>query len=286
MEKITDALKQHMTLSFEVFPPKQDQPLDGVLATLAQLYQFKPDFCSVTYGAGGSNRGQNMEICSSIIDHNQTAMAHLTCIGNTKTDIQEIVHQYEKIGIKNILALRGDIPAGWDDTQGDFSFASDLIRALRIMNPNLCIASSCNPEVHKESRSLDSDIMHLRMKMDAGTDFFVTQLFFDNEAFYRYRDRMTQAGIHRPIIVGIMPVLNPKAIIKMTLSNGVSIPAPLSCIFAKYQDSPEDFRKAGRDYTIEQITNLISNHIDGLHLYSLNKWETVTEILHSVGFRR
>ena len=286
MNKICAIFQKRMSLSFEVFPPKQDQPLDHVLNTLERLYTFKPDFCSVTCGAGGNNRGQNMEICEAIVRSGHTAMAHLTCIGMTKQQMLDTMVQYQHIGVQNVLALRGDLPAGWDDTRGDFSYAADLLRTLRESWPDLCIAATCNPEMHIESSSLDRDVMHLRMKIDAGADFLVTQLFFDNDAFYRYRDRMNAAGIHRPIVVGVMPVLSPKAIIRMTLSNGVAIPAKLSRIFAKYQDKPEEFQKAGQDFTIEQIANLISHDIDGLHLYSMNKWERVTEILQQIGMRR
>jgi len=286
MNKICTVFSKKMSLSFEVFPPKQDQPLDHVLDTLERLYTFKPDFCSVTCGAGGNNRGQNMAICESIVKSGHTAMAHITCIGMTKQMILDAVTQYKKIGVHNVLALRGDLPQGWADTRGDFSYALDLLRTLRKQEPDICMAATCNPEMHIESSSMDRDIMHLRMKVDAGADFLVTQLFFDNDAFYRYRERMYAAGIHVPIVVGVMPVLNPNGVIRMSLSNGVAIPAKLSRIFAKYQDQPEEFQKAGRDFTIEQIANLISNSIDGLHLYSMNKWESVTEILQQIGMRR
>lgn len=286
MGKIIDTLNQKMSLSFEVFPPKEKQSLEQVLHTLDHLYSFKPDFCSVTCGAGGTNRGQNEAICEAIAKSGHTAMAHITCIGSTRADIESTIKRYQTLGVENILALRGDLPEGWTNTGGDFSFALDLLRFARQVNADMCIGVTCNPETHIESKSLDEDIMHLRMKADAGADFCVTQLFYDNEAFYRYRDHMYEAGIDLPIVVGVMPVLNKNGVLRMTLSNGGSIPAKLSRIFAKYQDQPEEFAKAGRDFTIEQIANLISHNIDGLHLYSLNKWEIVTEILQEVGIRR
>lgn len=288
MAKIDQFFDKGMSLSFEVFPPKEDQPLEPVLQTLERLYRFKPDFCSVTCGAGGTNRGRNLEICGAIEKAGHTALAHLTCIGAQSGQIVETLQNYQEIGVENILALRGDIPKGWKDTQGDFKYACDLLRSIKQSEygDTFSVGVTCNPETHVESKTLSTDLMHLRMKCDLGADFLVTQLFYDNESFFQYRDLMRKAGIHKPIIVGVMPVLSPSGVIRMTLQNGCAIPAGLARLFAKYQDKPEEFRKAGIEYSIEQIATLISNDIDGLHLYSLNRWESVTEILNAVGMRR
>ena len=288
MNKIKDLFGKGMTLSFEVFPPKEDQALEPVLNTLKKLYRFKPDFCSVTYGAGGSNRGRNLEICASIEEAGHTALAHLTCIGSGEAQLEETLAQYQAAGVNNILSLRGDLPEGWADTQSGFAYACDLLRWIK-QSPyggRFCVGVTCNPETHVESKNLTTDLMHLRMKCDLGADFCVTQLFYDNESFYDYRELMRKAGIRLPVVVGFMPVLSPKGVIRMTLKNGCAIPAGLARIFAKYQDKPDEFRKAGIEYSIEQIAALISNDIDGLHLYSLNRWESVSEILDAVGMRR
>lgn len=188
--------------------------------------------------------------------------------------------------MRNILALRGDLPKGWTGTGGDFQYASDLINYIKQVAPDFCIDAACSPEKHIQAPSIEADIMHLRTKVDEGADFLTTQLFYDNEQFYRYRDQIRTAGIKIPVVVGVMPVLAMGPTIRMTTTNGCSISKEVSEIIAKYPESPEDFKKAGIEYTVKQITDLVNHGIDGLHLYALNKWEDISVIVNATGIRR
>lgn len=284
--KITDIVKNRMSFSFEVFPPKPDKPMQPLIDTLDHLYKFNPDFISVTYGAGGTNRGRNLETCKLVLESGHDALAHLTCIGNHREEVAQMLAQYKTAGVRNILALRGDFPAGWTGTQGDFDYAVDLIRFIKKTDPSFCIDAACCPEKHIEASSMEVDIMHLRSKVDAGADFLTTQLFYDNTAFLDFMERVRRAKIHVPVIVGVMPVLNSASVIRMTTTNGASIPKELSALIAKYGDKPDEFKKAGIDYTIEQIATLVVGGIDGLHLYTMNRWEDVAAIVNGSGLRK
>lgn len=281
--KIAELLKKKMTLSFEVFPPKDEVPMDGILETLSRLYKFKPDFISCTYGAGGSKRGRNMEVCEAVKKGGHEIMPHFTCIGNVRDDIRQFIKDYLNMGIDNLLALRGDFPAGWEGTRGDFSYADDLIGFLSAEFPGLCISAAAYPEKHLAAPSMEADIAHLRAKQDKGAAFIMTQLCHDVPAFERFMEQIRRAGVYIPVVAGIMPVLNRDPIIRMTVSNGCSIPAELAAILGKYEKDPESFTKAGIEYTVKQIHRYIAAGINGLHLYSLNKWEKLTEILEAAG---
>lgn len=281
--KIADMLKKKMTVSFEVFPPKDETPLDGVLETLSRLYRFKPDFISCTYGAGGGGRGRNMDVCKAVKQSGREIMPHFTCIGNVREDIRRFVKAYLDMGIENLLALRGDFPAGWDGTRGDFSHADGLIGFLSAEFPGLCIAAAAYPEKHLAAPSFEADIAHLRSKQDRGAQFIMTQLCHDVPAFERFTERIRRAGIHIPVVAGVMPVLNRDSIIRMTLANGCCIPSELAAILGKYEKDAGSFTAAGVEYTAAQIHRYIAAGIDGLHLYSLNKWEKLTEILEAAG---
>jgi len=281
--KIAELFKKKMTISFEVFPPKDTVPMDGILETLSRLYKYKPDFISCTYGAGGSNKGRHIEVCDAVRKSGNLIMPHFTCIGNSRDDIISSIKNYDSMGIENILAMRGDLPAGWEGTRGDFSYADDLISFINTSFPNMCIAAAAYPEKHIAAPSMESDITHLRSKQDKGAGFIMTQLCHDVPAFERFLEKIRKAGITLPVVAGIMPVLARDPIIRMTLSNGCSIPAELAAILGKYPEDPESFSKAGIEYTVLQIYRYISAGIDGLHLYSLNKWEKLTEILNAAG---
>lgn len=284
--KIADAIASHMTLSFEVFPPKLDQPLEPLHTTLDHLYALEPDYISCTYGAGGSNKGRNLEICHSIQQSRTTVpLTHFTCIGQTRDDVRRGVQEYVDMGLNNILALRGDLPDGWKDTHGAFQHADGLIGYLKERFRGLCIAAACYPEKHICSDNLEQDIAYMRNKEDAGADFFVTQMCHDVDAYARFLESVRKAGVTKPIVLGLMPILNKDGIVRMTLSNGCSIPAELAAIIGKYGACPDDFRKAGREYTVRQIHRYMTAGVDGLHLYTLNRYADITEIVHSAGLR-
>jgi methylenetetrahydrofolate reductase (NADPH) len=283
--KITEILKKRMSFSFEVFPPKNDQPLEPLLDTLSKLYRFKPDFISCTYGAGGSNKGRSLEVCDAIKRSGHEVVAHFTCIGNSRADVKTFAAEYIALGVENFLVLRGDIPAGWDSTHGDFTHADELLAFISREFSGLHIGVAGYPEKHIDAPSFDVDIAHLRNKQNNGAQFIMLQLCHDLDAYQRYVERMCRAGIHLPIIVGLMPVLARDAIIRMTVSNGCSIPAELATILGKYPNDADSFKKAGMEYTVKQIHRYIAAGIDGLHIYTINKWQSVSEILKASGVR-
>ncbi len=282
--KISEIMKQRMIFSFEVFPPKKDQPMDYLLDTLKHLYVFNPDFISCTYGAGGTNAGRNIEVCRAIKKSGRTVpVAHFTCIGNSMENIRKSLQIYLNMGIDHVLALRGDFPKGWKGTMGDFNYANELVAFIRKNFPEFCIAVAGNPEKHFQANSFEEDIAHLRVKQDSGADYIMTQLCHDVDQYEWWVEKIRKAGISLPIDVGIMPALSKDSIIRMTVSNGSSIPRELAEIIARYGDNPEDFKKAGKEYTIKQMYRFIDAGINGLHIYSLNRWKDVSDILNESG---
>lgn len=286
---ITDIMKKRMSLSFEVFPPKADQPIDPLLETLDHLYDLSPDFISCTYGASGSNVGRNVEICKSIQDKGKAIpLTHFTCVNNTKENVKQQLGEYLQHGINHILALRGDLPLGWEGTKGDFRYASDLVGFIRgEFGDAFTIAMAAAPEKHIEANSFEEDIAHLRIKQDAGCDYIMTQLCFDTDHFKWWADKIRRAKIQIPIDVGVMPILNKEATIRMALAmNGCSIPRKLAELISRNYNNPNDFRKYGIEYTIQQINEYMTLGIDGLHIYALNKWKAATEIVDGVGLTK
>ncbi len=279
--KISELLKERASFSFEVFPPKIEQSLEPLKETLDQLYRFKPDFISCTYGAGGTNKGRSTELCDMIERSGHDVMPHFTCIGNTKQGVRDFIGEYVSMGVENVLALRGDIPHGLDGTNGDFNNASQLISFIRENFPSLCLGAACYPEKHMEAVSLEEDIKYLKLKQDCGAEFLITQLCHDVEAYESFIDQIRKKQIHLPVIVGIMPALSKDGIIRMTVSNGCSIPRELAEIIGKYGDNPEEFKKAGKEYTIKQILRYKTAGVNGLHIYSLNKYKDIVDILQA-----
>ncbi|MBQ9988614.1 MAG: methylenetetrahydrofolate reductase [Clostridia bacterium] len=274
-------------VSLEVFPPKPDSPPDVIESTLKKLAPLQPDYVSVTYGAGGSKAQLCAELADSIRKLCQCpVLGHLTCVGADPASIDAMVDRYLAAGVTDILALRGDVPEGMNAANAftHFRYASDLVTHLA-KRPGLGIAAACYPEGHFESVSASRDLDHLKYKVDCGAQLLVTQLFFDNEAFYAFVDRTRRAGITVPITAGIMPVLNSSQILRMATLCGASIPAPLSKIFARYANDPASFRSAGMDYCCSQLLNLKQNGVDGIHLYSMNRPASSTAILTRTGLR-
>lgn len=287
MKRVVDIMKERTSFSFEVFPPKAEQPMEPLLNCLDELYQFSPDFISCTYGAGGTNAGRNTEICKAIADSGHTAVTHLTCIGNTKEKLRAELQAYLDNGVNHVLALRGDLPAGWEGTRGDFNYANELVTFIRDeFGDKFTVAMAAAPEKHIQCPTFEEDIAHLKMKQDAGSDYIMTQLCFDIEQFKRWRDQIRKAGITIPLDIGVMPVLNKDATIRMALSmNGCSIPRDLAEIISRYYNDPDGFKKAGIEYTVNQLHQFICEDVDGIHLYALNKSAAVSEILTKSGLR-
>lgn len=281
--KICDLFKDgHTVFSFEIFPPKKDGSIETVYKTLDELTGLKPDFISVTYGAGGSQPGcSTREIVSVIKEKYHTeSIAHLTCVNSTKADIDRVIEEFKDHGIENILALRGDINPDIEPKK-EFLHASDLIAYMRERS-DLSFSGACYPEGHTEAASLEEDIANLKIKVDAGASHLVSQLFFDNGHFYAFLEKARAAGINVPIEAGIMPCVNAKQIQRMVTMCGVSLPVKFTRLIARYGDSPEAMRDAGIAYAADQIIDLAANGVDGIHLYTMNNPYVAKKISESV----
>lgn len=284
---ITDIYKQGKTVfSFEVFPPKKSEEIYDIYKTLDTLKTLNPDFISVTYGAGGSNSKKTAVIASYIKNICEIEpIAHLTAVAMDNAFLQQFIHDLHEKGVSNVLALRGDHPKDMSDeayNNRTFLYANDIISVLRNNSSNLCIAAACYPEIHPESDSRESDLHFLKQKVDTGVNFLITQMFFDNNKFYEFREKAGNAGINVPISAGIMPITSARQLGTSVSLSGTSVPNALSSLVAKYADSPEDMRKAGIEYAIKQIEDLIENDIDGIHLYTMNKSATAMEIMSQI----
>lgn len=273
--------------SLEVFPPKEDTDISVIYKALDKMKEFHPDFISVTYGAGGSTRSRTVEIASYIQNTcHIEAVAHLTCAALNEEILQDYLNQLKAANVKNVLALRGDLPKDMTKEAFDnrtFRYAKNLIEAIH-KHPLGSVGAACYPEVHPESANQEADIAFLKEKADAGTDFLITQLFFDNYLFYDFAERARKAGIHIPISAGIMPITSIAQIQRIVKLSGSQVPSSLSHILAKYQDNPEDMKKAGIEFAAIQIDGLIRNGVDGIHLYTMNKPEIAGAILEDLNF--
>ena len=280
---IAELLQSKTTLSFEVFPPKNDVPLDKITETIRRLGDFGPDFFSCTFGAGGTDRGRNIEVCDIVGASGNLAMPHLVCVGSSRDDIRKIVRGYRDRNLANILALRGDIPEGREHARGDFAYADELIAFLRAEFPDLCIGAAGYPETHLWADSPEADVAHLKSKQDNGASFVMTQLCYDVDAFERFLERIRAAGVTIPVAAGIMPVLAYDPTIRMTVSNGCSVPAELAALLGRYRNDPDGLARAGIEYTADLIRRFVAAGANGLHLYSMNRWREVAAILGAAG---
>jgi methylenetetrahydrofolate reductase (NADPH) len=284
--KIIDRIQSGPTLSFEVFPPKSDKPLKPLLGTLKQLYALTPDFISCTYGAMGSNKGRNLEVVRSIQESETCeALSHYTCVGNSRADVLSALAEYESAGVENLLALRGDFPAGVEQTNGDFSHANELISFIRAQTNRFSLAAACYPEKHLLADSLDADIDALLKKQDAGAAFLMTQLCYSVENYLRFIDRARKRGVVLPIVAGVLPLLKKDGLVRMTLSNGCSIPAEVATLVGRYGENEESFRAAGHAFTVSLVQRLIKEGTSGIHLYTLNRYTDVAELVFDAGIR-
>lgn len=274
------------TLSFEVFPPVREGNLESLFKTVAELKELKPDFISVTYGAGGGTRDKTIEIASRVINEfGSEALAHLTCVAATQDDIARIVEEMKTHNIENILALRGDPPKGEEKfvrPAGGFGFANELVSFIRGLN-GFCIGVAGYPEGHPEAPSFEDDLKNLKRKVDAGADFIVTQLFFNNDDFYRFRDRALALKINVPIIPGIFPILNYKQVLRITELCGAKIPPALGEKLCWLKDKPEDVEKYGIEYAQRQAADLIRNEVHGLHICTMNQSRAARKIVRELG---
>ena len=267
---IVDLFQEKTVFSFEVFPPRRNAPIETIYDTLDELQDLRPDFISVTYGAGG---GKNNQSTIPIAEHikkvcHVPSVVHFPCINLTKQDVLEKIEELKAAGIKNILALRGDIPEGESNT-GDFAHASDLVAFLK-EHGNFHISAACYPEGHIENPDKVEDIRNLKTKVDAGVDHLISQLFFENKHFYLFQERCALAGIQVPIEAGIMPVINKRQVLKMASLCGVKVPKKFQNILDKYEDNPIAMRDAGIAYAVDQIGDLVTHGVDGVHLYTMN----------------
>ena len=281
--RIPELFKKDKTIfSFEVFPPKKTSSIDTIYNTLDELSDLKPAFISVTYGAGGNTAdSKTCQIASVIQDrYNTISAAHLTCVNCTKNDIDIILGQLKEYGIENILALRGDINPDIPP-KNDFKYASELITYIK-NHGDFAISGACYPEGHVETESIVDDIKHLKMKVDAGAQHLMSQLFFDNSHFYEFLEKARIAGIDVPIEAGIMPVINKSQIERMVSMCGASLPVKFSKMMQKYENNPEALRDAGIAYATDQIVDLISNGVDGIHLYTMNNPYVARKISDSI----
>lgn len=272
-------------LSLEIFPPRLDYPLETIFATVDKLTQLSPGFISVTYGAGGGTRARTVEIASRIKQqYKMTTLAHLTCIGHSRQEVGSILDQLQAEGIENIMALRGDLPANdpdFDLSAQEYRYAIELIRDIRNKG-DFCIAAAAYPEGHPDCRRLSEDVIFLRQKVNAGVDFVTTQFFFDNRVYYDLVERALRVAVNVPIIPGIIPVLNAKQLKRMLYLSGASIPGKLMILLDKYENDPESMEKAGIEYASQQIEDLLQNQVMGVHLYTMNKWAQITQIVRNV----
>jgi methylenetetrahydrofolate reductase (NADPH) len=282
---IKDILKTSRTISCEFFPPKDSEGINTVLEVAGRLKAYNPSFVSVTYGAGGSTQAFSEEITLRLKrELNFEVMAHLTCVSQTQSEIDEVLERLVSAGIENIIALRGDPPAGDSNfvpVEGGFAHASDLIKHID-HKFSFGIAAACYPEGHTESIDLYSDIQYAKLKVDNGADFLVTQLFYNNQDFYDFVERAQKSGITVPIIPGILPILSAPQIRRFTSMCGASIPVQLDTQLDKHHDDDKTVRQIGIDHAINQVQDLWANGVQGIHFYVLNRSYSVSKILDSL----
>lgn len=270
--------KRIPTLSFEVFPPKTSSNYETVKTATAEIAKLKPDFMSVTCGAGGKTDVYTADIAASLSrNYGVTSIAHMTCVGTSKKNAQKRIKELENLGILNILALRGDIPDGLDMSECDFTHANELISFVKSIS-DMCIGGACYPECHPESDNINTDIRYIKEKVDSGCDFLTTQMFFDNNIFYKYLCKLRDAGVNVPVVAGIMPVTNKIQIDRICKLSGTYLPSRFINIVDRFGSDPEAMKQAGIIYATEQIIDLLANGVNAIHVYSMNKPDVAQKI--------
>lgn len=279
MKLNTMLCSQTPTLSFEVFPPKNTAVFEAVKAATEIIAALRPDFMSVTYGAGGSNSKATIEVAGNLSSKGIPIVAHLTCVGADRQTLARQLVQMKQAGVDNIMALRGDLPEGCE--LGEFRYASDLIRFIR-ENGDFCIGGACYPEVHPESANQAQDLQYLKQKVDCGCDYLVTQMFFDNSIFYNFLYKARDIGIQVPILPGIMPITRASQVDRAAKLSGTNVPARLRQIVDKFGDNPAAMMQAGIAYATDQIVDLLANGVNHIHVYSMNKPMVAAKILQNI----
>ncbi len=281
--KISDLLKKDtLSLSYEVFPPKTEAGFESVKSATQEIAKLYPLFMSVTYGAGGGTSKYTLDIAKNIKErYGVPTLAHLTCVSSTRETVRNKIEEIKASGIQNIMALRGDIPAGLEDadrSEWDYSHAIELISEIKAIDPNFCIGGACYPEIHPESQTSKDDIKYLKEKADAGCDFLTTQMFFDNNLLYSFLYKIREAGITIPVIPGIMPITNANQIDRALKLSGSFIPQRFKSLVDKFGSNPAAMKQAGIAYATDQIIDLYANGITNVHVYTMNKPDVAIKI--------
>ena len=281
--KIKDLLTQNtLTLSFEVFPPKNETCFNSVKSAAEEIAKLSPAFVSVTYGAGGGTSKYTLEIAKNIKQlYGVPTLAHLTCVSSTRETVMQKIREIRDAGIENVMALRGDVPADRENTDRrnwDYRYAVELVLALKSANPDFCIGGACYPEVHPESVNQKEDIRRLKEKVDAGCDFLTTQMFFDNNLLYNFLYKIREAGITVPVIPGVMPITNANQVEKAVKLSGSFMPQRFKSLVDRFGSDPAAMKQAGIAYATDQIIDLYANGITNVHIYSMNKPDVAEKI--------
>ncbi len=279
--KISNLFQQKKVVySFEIFPPKVNDDISKIYDTLAQLRDIRPDYISITYSAGGSKNSRTAELAKIVKDnYGIEPLAHLTCINSTKQEVGKALQDLVDIGVENVLALRGDRIEG--QVRSDFAYASELVKYIKSVR-DMDVAGACYPEGHPESANIVEDIRHMKIKVDNGVSHLNSQLFFDNDDYLKYLDMVRLAGIDVPIQAGIMPLVKASqlnGIVKMT---GAKLPSKISRMYNKFADDPDSLMEAGIAYATDQIVDLLSSGVDGIHLYIMNNAYVARRITQNV----
>ena len=276
--------KKKPVFSLEIFPPKRKANIDTIYDTVEQLAVCEPDFISVTYGAGGNMADNSTcEIASNIKKkYGIETAAHLTCVNSSREDVKEMIGRFQAADIENVLALRGDIVPD-QEIKKDFAHSNELaIEIQRKCNDDIDILGACYPEGHYESKSLDEDIQNLKYKIGAGVKVLITQLFFDNQLFYEFVGKARMLGIKVPISAGIMPIVNSRQIERTVALSGASLPHDFTKMIGLYENDPEGLFEAGIEYAVNQIRDLITNGVDGIHLYIMNNADVALKVYEAI----
>ena len=276
--KISELLKQDkVTLSFEVFPPKTSSSYESVARATQEIAALRPDFMSVTYGAGGGTSEHTVNIAADLKKkYDVTVLTHLTCVSSTREHVAKMVQKYKENGIENILALRGDIPEG-GAPHSDYHYAAELVRDIKSQG-DFCIGGACYPEGHVEAANKTEDILHLKEKVEAGCEFLTTQMFFDNNLLYNFLYKIREAGITVPVVAGIMPITNANQIDRALKLSGSHVPQRFKALVDKFGSDPAAMKQAGIAYATDQIIDLFANNVTNVHVYSMNKPDVARKI--------